>query len=105
MLDVNGDGVLQKRNLLAALSTLAPQHFSQLVVASGSGNALTTVEEWVGSVCKHRVLPDGSTEAVGITEPEFVAMVTSGSTALGLLLGELVAQMEWRGALCLGIEL
>ena len=100
-----------------------------------TGDALTTVEEWAGVVCKHRLLLDGSTdsgecvyrtngqtfapdsgpklhmltgagmEAVGITEGEFTAMVTSGSTALGLLLGELVAQMEWRGSLCLGIEL
>ena len=98
LLDVNGSGAVRQSDMTTALSALAPQHLSQLVADSGSGDGLTTAAECADRICRP-FYPEG------ITETTFVSMVESRSTQADILLANLVLGMCWKGPLCLGIEL
>ena len=98
LLDVNGSGAIRQSDMATALSTRAPQHLSQLVADSGSGDGLVTAAECADRICRP-LYPEG------ITETKFVSMVESRSTQAGILLANLVLGMGWKGPLCLGIEL
>jgi hypothetical protein len=84
--------------MTTALSTLTPEHLSQLLAESGRGDGLMTAAECAGYICRP-FYPDG------ITETKFASMVEARSTETEIFVGNLVQGMRWKGALCLGIEL
>lgn len=98
MLDVNGSGAIRHSDMTTALSALAPKHLSQLVTESGIGEGLMTATECADLICRLF-----NTE--GITQPKFASMVESRSTEVEIFLANLVMELEWKGRLCLGIEL
>lgn len=98
MLDVNGSGAIRESDMTTALSALTPNHLSQLAGESGMGEGLTTAAECADRICR-LFYPEG------ITQTKFASMVESRRTEAEIFLANLVIGLEWKGAMCLGIEL
>jgi hypothetical protein len=84
--------------MTTALSALAPNHLSQLIIKSRISDGLMTAAECSRRICRP-FYPEG------ITKTKFASMVESRSTEEEIFLASLVTGLEWKGPLCLGIEL
>ena len=95
---MDGSGAIRQSNMTTALSTLTPEHLSQLVADSGCGDGLMTAAECADHICR-------PFHPEGITETKFASMVEARSTDTEIFVANLVQGLRWQGALCLGIEL